>query len=128
MGLPQLAPELGYPSLAGNANNRSITGINLTTTLSTVMEVSGKWHISYLTAAFGALGVNVRIKLTVDGVPIWDSTKALSTTVIQHLLGLYDNIPIRYDPVYMFNSTFKLEMSASVPTTLRIDFGARPIK
>jgi hypothetical protein len=77
-GLPKLAPDLTFPSSVNGGNTEQrITGINCQGSLQTALSMSGKFAVSYLIAT-SLTNELITVKLTIDGVVIWNDTYTLS--------------------------------------------------
>ena len=121
-GLPQLAPDLTFPaSVTGGRSTRFISGINAFNALTTAVSFSGKHLVSYLVFT-GLTAETVTIKLTIDGVVIWNSTFTSPTTL--QLLG--DGNPSYTEP-FESKESFLLEIQTTSDTNVNLEYLARPI-
>jgi hypothetical protein len=128
-GLPQLAPDLTFPSsLAGNAGYKRITGINAVGTLTTALSLSGKFYVNAL--RFEAITAEtITIKLTVDGVVIWDDTWANIGTILK-LFGRTGADATATDETVeaiQCNESFLLELQTLTDASVTLVYLARPI-
>lgn len=120
-GLPRLAPDLNFP-LERASGASTLKSVNLTPTPGTpeaALSLSGKWAVNFL-EFLGLTSEALTIKLTVDGVIIWNSTVPPATT--QHLLGEQNT-----NEAYQCESSFLLEITTISTTSCRLDYLARPI-
>lgn len=122
-GLPKLAPDLTYPAdrfdLSDDTFER-ITGIDGSAGLTTALSLTGKFYISLI--RFQDLTLeNITIRLTIDGVIIWDSTFLVGTSAPQNLLG---DTP---SEVIQCNSSFLLEIATTTDNNCQLYYLARPI-
>ena len=77
-GLPELAPDLTY--FAEGTNIASVT-VDASAALTVGLSLTGKYAISFLQISNIAATLDTKeIKLTIDGVVIWDSTDFNSFT------------------------------------------------
>tara|TARA_R110002153_G_scaffold47169_1_gene133393 strand:+ start:135 stop:665 length:531 start_codon:yes stop_codon:yes gene_type:complete len=127
-GLPQLAPDLTYPGDRKNQNLRTykeITGINASLGLTTALSLSGKFAISLL--RFITIAPEpMTIKLTIDGVVIWNDLFTGAAATSQYLLG---NIQagMGVSEAIQCNTSFLLEIQTATDTSVDLYYMARPI-
>jgi len=124
MSLPQLAPDLNLLSaMEGSEPIKYLTGINISSALTTALNITGKGQIEHLriTAATSTTN-NLTVKLTVDEVVIWNSIVSKSDTTLYPLGFSNSSNP------YMFNSSLKLELYQPSNTNASIRYASRPIK
>lgn len=135
-GLPQLAPDLTFvesrASSYSPAKALSITASSAAySTLLSVSTTSSKGLVSLLSLV-SATAVNYYVRLTVDGVKIWDSTSvAFASGTVTPLIGAFSKSTQNTltESGYAFNSSFLLEVkAASGAPTLACDYLVRPIK
>jgi hypothetical protein len=127
-GLPRLAPDLTFPSsrVAGGANFKRIT-FNPVGALTTALSLTGKWSVSALVFS-GFTAETVTVKLTVDGVIVWNDTHTAQTFNDNVFLGSVGGLASSYaDTVTSCNSTFLLEVQTLTDTAVTLDYLARPI-
>ncbi len=126
-GLPQLAPDLTYPGDRRNLNittYKEITGINASLGLTTALSLSGKFAISLL--RFGGTSAELMtIKLTVDGVVIWNDSYT-GTSSSQYLLGNVAGGAGTSETIQC-NTSFLLELQTATDTSVNLQYMARPI-
>jgi hypothetical protein len=119
--LKKLAPDLNYPNERANAG-ATIKTINLSPTPGvpeTALNLSGKWAVSNLNFR-DLISEAVTIKLTIDGVVIWNAAAIPAT--VQLLLGSNT-----HPEVYGCNSSLLLEITTTTDTSCSLDYVARPI-
>lgn len=135
-GLPQLAPDLTFvesrASSYSPAKALSITASSAAySTLLSVSTTSSKGLVSLLSLV-SPTAVNYYVRLTVDGVKIWDSTSvAFASGTVTPLIGAFSKSTQNTltESGYAFNSSFLLEVkAASGAPTLACDYLVRPIK
>jgi hypothetical protein len=125
--LPQLAPDLTYPGDRNNLNFQTvetISGINGSAGLVTALLLTEKSAFSYL-AFTGTSAESMTVKLTIDGVVIWNST-FLATSSSQMLLG-YARQGQGAPEMYSCKETLLLEVQTASDTSISLDYLARPI-
>ena len=122
--LPRLAPDLTFPStpLGPTTTTRSVT-INPVGALTTALSLTGKFYIGALSFA-GLTAETITIKLTVDGVVIWNDT--FSSGLGVSLLG-EGSTTNAYSDVMQCNSSFLLEIQTLTDTIVTLNYLARPI-
>ena len=125
-GLPQLAPDLTYPSsrLTASSTWQRIAAINASAGLTTALSLTGKYAVTYL--LFRSLSSeSVTVKLTIDGVVIWNDTFTTATTMA--LFGNNSSTGAGSEEVLQCNSSLLLEIQTATDTSIDLDYLARPI-
>lgn len=122
-GRPRLAPELSYPSALSPGNLYKQVTINPAGVLTTALSLTGKWQIGLM--EFGNLTAEtVTVKMSVDGVLIWDSTFTCSISI--PLNGrITNNQPMASD--FECQSSLLLELRTATDTSVTFSYQARPI-
>ena len=127
--LPSLTPDLTYPGDRVNLNIRTykrIAGINASLGLTTALSLSGKFAISLLRFE-NILEELMTVKLTVDGVVIWnDSFDSIGSISSQYLLG-NASAGEGVSETIQCNTSFLLEIQTATDTDINLDYMARPI-
>lgn len=126
--LPALVPDLTFPSsLKVQAGYSEVTGIDASGGLTTLLSLTGKYQISMLSLA-DLTAENITIKMTVDGVVIWNDTFAVPITTMS-LIGLIIVPSTGASLVNGFqcNSSFLLELQTATDTSITFDYAVRPI-
>ncbi len=123
-GLPQLAPDLTYPSDKASSlgTSKAINGISAVGALTTALSLTGKFIIHQL--AFTALTAeSITIKLTVDSVVIWNDTFVCGTTesLINDITGAI------VQESYSCESAFLLEIQTTADASVNLTYLAREI-
>ena len=122
-GLPRLAPDLTFPSTRSTTNAYTRVILNPVGSLTTALSLSGKFYIGLL--QFGSLtSETITIKLTVDGVVVWNDTYICGSSV--PLLGNNAATGANSDAM-MCNSSFLLEIQTATDSSVTFDYLARPI-
>lgn len=122
--LPQLAPDLTYPSNKAFSTTvyNEITGIDASGSLTVALSLTGKFTVSYL--VFEDLtSEQITIKLTIDGDIVWNDT--FTSGASQALLG--NTTPFVIPELYMCKSSFLLEVQTLTDTNISLIYQARPI-
>lgn len=117
--LVRLAPDLDFPSLNSSSGFKSIT-FNPAGAITPALELNGKWAIAMLNLSSITAETHT-IRLTIDGVIIWNSTFVTGTTL--RLLGYSSQTN---DVAIKCNSHFLLEVQSTTDTSETLDFTARP--
>jgi len=127
-GIPlTLNPDLAYPANRFSQNNTyiRITGIDASAGLTTALSLTGKYAVSYL--EFKSVSIeNMTIKLTIDGVIIWNST-FLTDNQEQGLFGNNSSDGDGPDEILQCNDSFLLEVQMASDTSIDLNYLARPI-
>ena len=124
--LTKLAPDLNYPQDKSLGSVFiSVGGINATGGLTTVLSLTGKFIISKLWMSLATVNDISQVKLTIDGVVIWDvdpltnaATDPFISGTNSHLAG---NEALRCD------ASFLLEMQTDADTNMTVNYAVRPI-
>tara|TARA_R110000851_G_scaffold239895_1_gene392594 strand:- start:16 stop:432 length:417 start_codon:yes stop_codon:yes gene_type:complete len=120
-----LAADLTYPSSRfPQTNYKQISGIDASAGLTTMLNLTGKFIISYL--EFSSLTAESNTaKLTVDGVVIWDSSYTASTQG-SLLLGSNGGASEISESITC-NNSFLLEYQTATDPSITFKYLARPI-
>lgn len=123
-GLPKLSPDLTFPANVSAADGTiTVTGIDGSAGLATALSLTGKWSIGML--RFNNLTAeNVTIKLTVDGIVIWNDTQSIPSTNFQLLGGVSTSSSREF---ISCNSSFLLEIQTTTDNDCALNYIARPI-
>lgn len=127
----QLAPDLNFPAniSQGLANGWMYTVALPDTTggMTTVLNLTGKWWIRDLYFRDMITDATLYVKLTIDGVVIWDALSSPTGTQFT-LLGVAPGGSIvSADSGIMCESSFVLEVQATADTSITFRYTARPI-
>ena len=125
-GLPQLAPDLTYPSsLSGASGQIVITGINAVGVLTPALSLTGKFAIDLL--HFEDITPEVMtFKLTVDGVVIWNDTAAFAGAA-KRLFGSQSTTGADTPSTMQCNTSLLLEVQTLTDASINLVYLARPI-
>jgi len=123
-GLPQLAPDLTWPSaILSTTGYAKITGINAVGSLVTALNLTGKHSVSLLN--FTDMNANtMTVKLTVDGVVIFNDSFTCSTQL--KLLGSISSLD-GVNAEIQVSSSLLLEVQMSADASIDLNYVARPI-
>lgn len=125
-GLPKLAPDLTYPSSLANAFGFvRVTGIDPSGSLTPILSLTGKYAID-LIALDNMTIENISVKLTIDGVVIWNDSFALGATNIQ-LFGSKTKTNTTVSSTMQCESSLLLELETIAQTSATLEYVARPI-
>jgi len=122
----QLAPDLEYfKTKTSFQSYTEINGINGTAGYATALSLSGKFLIAEL-ALRNLTSNDLRyIRLTIDGVVIWENATAITTnSTSEPLIG--DSIPDWIEGV-VCNFSLLLEVQTAVDNDITCRYIARPI-
>lgn len=133
-GQIELAPDLTYPSdkLLDPSTNKQITALDATGGLTTALSLTGKFAISFLFFSVISNGQTLAIKLTIDGIVIWndigftfsDAGGELALLGGPNTVGSGDKVMAE---TIICKETFLLEIQTSSDTSITFQFLARPI-
>lgn len=117
--LPSLAVDLDYPSTAmtGSAAYKQIAAINASAALTEVLGLSGKFVISFLELV-NLTAESITVKLTVDGVVVWNDTFICSTTLRLWNASLGES----QRPSFKCESSFSLEVKTTTDTDIGLNY------
>lgn len=122
----KLAPDLDYISnKSGISTTLSISSIDASQGFATALYLEGKFYLNYLTFSNLNSGIDVGIKLTIDGVLIWDSS-ATTNTSLMWVLGYASTNTVYPETIYC-ESSLLLEVSQSGNSDIVLNYLARPI-
>ena len=125
-GLPKLAPDLTYPdSKATNNNYISVTGIDATGALTTLLSLTGKYAITWFQIQ-NMLAEAVTVKLTIDGVVIWNESYTNGGTGQSNFFGSPDN-QAGVTEAMECNDSLLFELQTTTDTNVSFNYLARPL-
>lgn len=119
----KLAPDLTFPGdIAGSGSFKRLV-FDPSGALTTALSLTGKFVIDTLYFS-GLTAETITVKLTVDGVVIWNDTFTTTTT-----LALLSNISTVSGSSISITcgSSFLLELQTATDTSVTLDYLARPI-
>ena len=125
-GISQLAPDLTAPTTwNGLASSINIVGLNPSAGLTTAISIPAKkGSINYLTLN-SLIAEDYTIKLTIDGVVIWNDVWTISGTSAI-LIGGPNTSTLGFDPCY-FNESFLLEIQSTTDTSIGLTYVFREL-
>jgi hypothetical protein len=122
-GLPQLAPDLTWPSSLSTNTNYATVNLNPMGALTTALSLTGKYAIDLLAFA-NITAEQVTVKMTVDGVIVWNDTYTAAGNNIR-LFGVgIDGLP---PSTMQCKSSLLLEIQTLTDTSVDLNYIARPI-
>lgn len=127
-GLLTLAPDLTFPStLNGVKGSVVVIGIDASSSLTTILSLTGKFAVDFLYLSRMVLE-NATIKLTVDGVVIWNDTFLLTNSELS-LLGSNEATSrgVGNSSSILCDSTLLLELQMTTDTDIDFEYLVRPI-
>lgn len=122
-GLIKLAPNLTYPGDLSAGSSITQISLNPSTGLITALSLTGKFAIDTLSFTT-MIAETVTVKLTIDGVVIWNDTFTSGTSVQPLVQG---NAAYGPSPIITCDSSFLLEMQTATDTAVTFTYRARPI-
>ncbi|MCP4089908.1 MAG: hypothetical protein GY746_08950 [Gammaproteobacteria bacterium] len=121
----RFGPDLSWPSSVGSTGVKTVAALDMSGSLQTALELTGSYAISFLNLRNLTAEV-CTIKLTVDGVVIWNSTFTTGTAL--PLLGsTAGEANGNNDMVMQCDTSFLLEIQTASDTSIDLDYIARPI-
>lgn len=125
--LPKLAPDLSFPgNLVNGAGFFAINGIDATGGLTTALSLSGGAFSVSLLEFTSTASENITIKLTVDGVVVWNDTFANASSSIK-LLGAKEATVSGVVSEIQCDDSFLLEIQTTADNAVNLNYLARPI-
>ena len=123
-GLPKLAPDLTWPTdVSANAGYKKLALTLTPATYNTALSLTGKFSVGVINFD-GLLNEQVDIRLTVDGVVVWNGGQVITSNIFD-LLG--DTGTISYRQYISCNSSLLLEIQTATDTACNLIHDARPI-
>ena len=123
-GFVKLAPDLTSFSDRGGGQYVSVTAIDATGSLTTLLSLTGKFIVDMLALGLLTTGDIDKIKLTIDGVVIWNETGMSVNGASAFLIGtsLSDNwYQLQCDVSLL------LQLQTTVDTSISLNYSVRPI-
>ncbi len=124
--LPKMAPDLtNFTDREGGAVLYILlTGIDTTGALTTLLSLTGKFAIDLLYLQSMTVNDMDQIKLTIDGVVIFNETSMSDNAGTEHVLG---NIDLDHGHQYMCESSLLFEIEMNIDTSIDFAYLVRPI-
>ena len=123
-GLPKLAPDLTWPTDISSSLACKLLILTLTpATYNTALSLTGKFSVGLLSFQ-GLLNEQVDIRLTIDGVIIWNGGQVINTGSFR-LLG--NETGASYRERISCDSSLLLEIQTATDTSCTLFHDARPI-
>ena len=121
--LAELAPDLTYPADKADGAAFELVIFDATGVLTTALSLSGKFKIDLLHLDGLTVDDLDEVKLTIDGVVIWNTTLSTNLTS-EPLIG--GDLTSGYEPI-VCDTSLLLEVRTTADTTTQLKFIARPI-
>ncbi len=122
----ELAPDLTFPSrVVALTGIERTTGINAVGALTEALGLAGKFSINLLRFE-SVTSESITIKLTVDGVVIWNSTFS-NTNANINLLGSLQSITNTVVDRIICKTSLSLEIQTTADASVDLAFLVRPI-
>ena len=123
-GLPKLAPDLTWPTdVISNLGYKQLALTLTPATYNTALSLTGKFSVGLIN--FNLAPEQVDIRLTVDGVVIWDGGQVIPNTNFYLLGSTNPSLPSRQ--YISCNSSLLLEIQTASSTACNLNHDARPI-
>ena len=123
-GLPRLAPDLAAPTTwAGQRPSITITGINPSAALTTVLSITGEKGVINYSYFDNMTAENYTVKLTVDGSVIYNDVWAVANTA-PTFNGAHTTSSFYTDPIY-YSTSFLLEIQSTTDTSIDYTYTKR---
>jgi len=108
--------------------NKRITGIDASAALTEVLGLTGRFIVYSLTLTGLIANDLTDIRLTVDGVNIWDENSITVSATVEPLLGEIASAGVEgfFEPM-LVQTDFSLKVKMATDTAIGIDYAARPI-
>lgn len=123
-GLSNLAPA----TIPNEGTYEEVFAIDATGSLTEILSLSGKFNFSHLSFSDMVSDDMSKIKLTIDGVDIWDEDPYTPPTGGTFgLLGGVNAITARYGEAYEVKSSLSLSIEMATDNSIAMQYLARPI-
>jgi hypothetical protein len=123
--LPILAASNFTNRASSSVNYDQVTGIDGSSGLTTALSLTGKFAVSSL-AFESMINELVTVKLTIDGVVIYNDSQTVTSTVFS-VVGVRLSSSFPTEGSYLVNSSLLLEISTATDTSVILNYIARPI-
>lgn len=121
-----LAPDLTFFSTKSVTSNQiAVTGIDASSALTEVLGLTGRFIINKVSLSAMIANDLSDIRLTIDGVVIWDETGLSSNGTTEHLIG--SQAADEWSESIICETSFSLEVQMSTDNAIDITYNARPI-
>lgn len=128
-GIPELAPDLTFPSDTQNGlkTTKSVTGIDASSGLTTVLSATGKFILRHLIFTELTNADTMTFKMTIDGEVIMNDVgfSQSGTTLSIISPALTTDGP---NEEYVVNDSILVEMQTTTDTGFNMSYLLRPIK
>lgn len=123
----KLAPDLTFPSSTwAVGNSTKVTALtDCTGGLTTLISLSGKYILS-LIKLYSLAAESTTVKLTIDGVVIWNDTYT-PALLSPSLIGGNTTLSYSGSPMFLVESSLLLEVQTITATAVQAQWEARPI-
>lgn len=130
--IPKLAPDLNFIQDtafgSGAASIRTTANIDPSSGLTPVLNLIGKFEVSMLQLANITGGDATTVRMTVDGVVIWNSSKVFGVAD-PGLMGAAGAIAANgaMGESFICNSSLLIEIQTTTDVEMKLNYRARPI-
>ena len=122
--VPQLAPDLTSFSSSNSAGQVFVGAINATAGLTTLLSLTGKFGISMLYLSGLTTNDVEGVKLTIDGVVIWEEASMSVNSATKTLVG---NNLANHGFHMRCDSSLLLELDTISDTSINFTYLVRPL-
>lgn len=124
-GLVKFAPDLTSFSDRGSVTSVSLTLLDATGSLTTLLSLTGKFVVHLLNLTLLASNDVAAIRLTIDGVVIWDESGLSSNLAGKSLIGY--SAADNWGEQIRCDASLLLELQMTADTSITFNYMVRPI-
>ena len=119
----KLAPDLTYGASTFSANlDTTVSAVDASAGLTEILALSGRFVVSAIYMNGITTDDLTRVKLTIDGVVIWDGVPAGNGSSTNYFIGA-GTIRERF----LVESSLSFEVQTATDTSINLIYNARPI-
>ncbi len=126
-GLPKLAVDTDYPKDKLDGNAQLGVSFNPSGTLTTALDLTGKFIIIAISLSSVLANNIAQIKLTVDGVVVWDVDPLTNATAEFYIGGIPQSGNDGWSEAVICESSFKFEVKTDSDSAVTLNYLVRPI-
>ena len=115
----RLAPNTSYPEDIGVQPYKVVSAVDTSAALTEILALTGKYAIGFIEVISILNAQSIDVKLTIDGVVIWDDNIASSGTALYLLPGRNQG--------YIVNESLSLEIRVVTDTNISLYYQVHPI-
>lgn len=125
-----LAPELTFPLKSRAGTSSSASNVDTSVGLTQMLSLTGRFSVSFLELSQLTASDATTVKLTVDGVVVWNDTNSSGGTTMILLGGEISSASFAYTSSVesiIVNSSLLLEVETVTNTNTTLAYNVRPI-